>query len=240
MKAVELRARLDRLRGTRMYTLSKDYGKLFDYLCAGNVAVGWVDCSNVRDVVKIQRRKAFDVYIGVRGVCYTDLGAHDQEKGEERDVFAMRCAAVGLEWIEPAMPRVTAALVELRLDKDQLAFTLFRRAQIDQVEMRRMGNRTTFYDPDREKLTEQGIKTSWYADSKTRAYWYALAAEAIRFADNEELTHLPQSLTCLQCRGTGRLFVVTEEGLEPRTAKAQGKLELQACNACGGTGDAQQ
>lgn len=43
MKAVELRARLDRLRGTRMYTLSKDYGKLFDYLCAGNVSVGWVE-----------------------------------------------------------------------------------------------------------------------------------------------------------------------------------------------------
>ncbi len=131
-----------------------------------------------------------------------------------------------------------------KLDKDLLAFTLFRRAQIDQVEMRRMGNRTTsrksqFYDPYRDELTEQGIKTSWDADSKTRAYWYALAAEAIRLADNEKLTHLPQSLTCLQCRGTGRLFVVTEEGLEPRTAKAQGKLELQACNACGGTGDAQ-
>lgn len=89
-----------------------------------------------------------------------------------------------------------------KLDKDQLAFTLFRRAQIDQVEMRRMGNRTTFYDPYRDELTEQGIKTSWHADSRTRAYWYALAAEAIRFADNEELTHLPQSLTCLQCSGT--------------------------------------
>ena len=129
----------------------------------------------------------------------------------------------------------------MRTDKDSLAFALFRRARIDQVEKRRMDNGTTsnksqYYDPDRDELTERQIKTSWAADGRMRAYWYSLAAEAMRMIKGEELTPLPSPLSCLQCRGTGRLYVTTEEGLEPRVAKAQGKLELQTCNACNGTG----
>lgn len=125
--------------------------------------------------------------------------------------------------------------------KDSLAFALFRRARIDQVEKRRMDNGTTsnksqYYDPDRDELTERQIKTSWAADGRMRAYWYLLAAEAMRTIKGEELTPLPSSLSCLQCRGTGMLYVLTEEGLEPRVAKAQDKLELQVCNACNGAG----
>lgn len=87
-----------------MYTLSRDYARLFDLLCTGQVLVGWVRYSeSLRDVVKIERRAEFDIYIGVRGICYTDLGTFDREKGEERDVFAARCESVDLEWIEAGL-----------------------------------------------------------------------------------------------------------------------------------------
>jgi len=93
-----------------MYTLSRDYARLFDLLCTGQVLVGWVRYSeSLRDVVKIERRAEFDIYIGVRGICYTDLGTFDREKGEERDVFAARCESVDLEWIEPSVPRAEVA-----------------------------------------------------------------------------------------------------------------------------------
>lgn len=128
-------------------------------------------------------------------------------------------------------------------NKDELAFTLFRRAQIDSVEKRRMdlaitGRNSPGYDPYRDELDERGIKTSWSADGKTRAYWYALASEALRLLNGDPLTALPPPLTCAQCNGTGFLYVVTEEGLHPRVAKAQGKIERRSCNACGGTGEA--
>lgn len=129
----------------------------------------------------------------------------------------------------------------MNTNKDDLAFALFRRHLIDQVEKRRMdlsitGQKSSAYDFYRDELDERGIKTSWSADGKTRSYWYSLAAEALRQLNGDELTSLPQSLTCRQCNGTGALFVVTEEGLHPRVAKAQGKLERQTCNVCEGTG----
>jgi len=129
----------------------------------------------------------------------------------------------------------------MNTNKDELAFALFRRALIDSVGKRRMdlnitGKQSPVYDSYRDELNEQGIKTSWSADGKTRAYWYSLAAEALRQLNGDPLTALPKPLTCWQCNGTGRLFVVTEEGLHPRAAKAQGKLERQECNACNGTG----
>ena len=99
-----------------MYTLSRDYARLFDLLCTGQVLVGWVRYSeSLRDVVKIERRAEFDIYIGVRGICYTDLGTFDREKGEERDVFAARCESVDLEWIEPSVPRAEVAALRAQL-----------------------------------------------------------------------------------------------------------------------------
>jgi len=131
----------------------------------------------------------------------------------------------------------------MNVNKDELAFALFRRAQIDSVEKRRMdmsisGRKSPGYDPYRDELDEQGIRTSWAADGRTRAYWYSLASEALRQLNGDSLTALPPSLTCGQCSGTGFLYVVTEKGLHPRVAKAQGKIERQSCNACGGTGEA--
>lgn len=52
---------------------------------------------------------------------------------------------------------------------DALAFVLFRRHLIDAVETGRLD----------QQLSESGIKTSWSADGKTRAYWYQLAHAAL-------------------------------------------------------------
>jgi len=108
-----------------MYQFSRDYSRLFDLICDGQVIAGWVDYGTkhgmnppLRDVVKIERRAPFDIYIGVRGICYTDLGAHDREKGQEREVFTERCKSVNLEWIECGLPRaeVAAAMAALRAE----------------------------------------------------------------------------------------------------------------------------
>jgi hypothetical protein len=85
------------------------------------------------------------------------------------------------------------------MDKDTLAFALFRRAQIDQTEKRRIdlgitSRRSQSYIRCEDELTEQQIRTSWSADGKTRAYWYLLAAEVLRVMKGEELTVLPSSL----------------------------------------------
>ncbi len=114
--------------------------------------------------------------------------------------------------------------------KDRLAYALFRRHQIDEVEYTRYrlglnqpgdGIGTSVYNSYRHELTEQAIKTSWSADGATRAKWHQLAAEAMRLMHNEPLTELPKRLSCTACNGYGRL------------AKVGG---LQTCEACGGSG----
>jgi hypothetical protein len=128
--------------------------------------------------------------------------------------------------------------------KDKVAKALFRRHLIDRVEVDRtnLGLSTLsdtnrhVYDRHRHELTEASVETSWAADGRNRAYWYALAGEVLRTLKGAPLSELPTRLSCEQCGGTGRVYVPTEAGLEPRAAKAQGKLALETCNTCGGSG----
>ncbi len=66
--------------------------------------------------------------------------------------------------------------------KDRIARALFRRHLIDAIETGRIEARSY--------QRESQIETSWSADGKTRAYWYALADEAIKVMDGEPLTPL--------------------------------------------------
>ena len=89
-----------------IYNLSKDYERLYGLICDGHVAVGFVDYKwgrdrdnkPLRDVVKIVRRRLYDIFIGVRGCCYGDVLS---ASGDEKTAFIQVCESLNLEWVEP-------------------------------------------------------------------------------------------------------------------------------------------
>lgn len=113
-----------------MYSLSKDYEKLFDLLCAGYVLVGWVDYVThtsadgknelQRDVVQIRRHGEYDIFVGVRGTCYGSIYPFHQEKGNESSLLVNLCESLSLAWVKPVITNeaatVAAALRELRAE----------------------------------------------------------------------------------------------------------------------------
>jgi hypothetical protein len=132
--------------------------------------------------------------------------------------------------------------------KDRLAFALFRRNQIDELNRARMslglsqpgdGRGSGVYDPYRHEIRERNILTSWAADGSTRAMWYELAAEAIRVMEGAGLTELPSRLSCETCNGSGKRMWTSAE---LRAAEQSGEIQkgeqvgLRTCETCGGTG----
>lgn len=92
-----------------MYNLSKDYKKLFKFICQKKIAVGFVDYKvrgidkTFRDVVKIKRDKTNYISIGVRGVCYGSISHYDlSDTGKtEEKLFIELCKDCKLKWVLP-------------------------------------------------------------------------------------------------------------------------------------------
>lgn len=89
-----------------MYSLSTDYAELFRLICAGHIAVGFVDYRfnpgdepPMRDVVQIRRDGEFSILIGARGISYGSIYPFQSRHGSEREVFIATCQAINLAFI---------------------------------------------------------------------------------------------------------------------------------------------
>lgn len=94
------------------YTFLKDYEKLYRFICDGGIAVGFCSYTRMnnegvfeligRDVCKIERRKEFDINIGVRGISYAGIMPFEKKHGiSEYEMFRRDCLNVDLEFIDP-------------------------------------------------------------------------------------------------------------------------------------------
>lgn len=90
-----------------MYNLSKDYDKLFKFICEGNIAVGFVDYKHLdfcmRDVCGIRRDKENYITIGVRGYSYGSIYPFCiEDSGKtEKEYFVWLCNVCNLEFVMP-------------------------------------------------------------------------------------------------------------------------------------------
>lgn len=89
------------------YNLSKDYEFLYDFICSGKVAVGFVDYetgrSVNRDVCKIKKIKTNEIFASVRGCCYFSIDKYELEDSgkNEKELFIEMCKMNNLEFIIP-------------------------------------------------------------------------------------------------------------------------------------------
>jgi len=89
-----------------MYTLSKDYEKLYELICQGHIAACFVDYSYrddskpFRDIAKIRRFEEYDIQVGARGIEYGSIRTFHKEEGTEKQLFIQQCQRMNLEWID--------------------------------------------------------------------------------------------------------------------------------------------
>ncbi len=91
------------------YNLSEDYDQLYELLCQGFTAVGFVDYSlygnNVntsRDVVKIHRYASFDIRVSARGIQYGGVDLYWKAiVSDEKPIFIRECRRMNLKFIQP-------------------------------------------------------------------------------------------------------------------------------------------
>lgn len=89
-----------------MYTLSKDYDRLWSFVEAGHEPVCLVDYSRLndkvsRDVARIRRFHPYTIQIGARGIGYGSVDSWQKDKGSEKDLFKEECERLNLEWVCP-------------------------------------------------------------------------------------------------------------------------------------------
>ena len=87
------------------YAMSRDYDKLYDRLCAGGEALGYVNSTmfpGVREPMRVKRLGEYDIMIGVRGMQFGGVGSYDEAKYQtERNAFIAECTRLSLEWLAP-------------------------------------------------------------------------------------------------------------------------------------------
>ena len=79
-----------------MYSLSKDYEKLYELVCQKNVVAGFVDYSECRDICEIKQTKNGCINLWVRGLTYAWIDSTDT-----KEYFIGICQKLNLEWIVP-------------------------------------------------------------------------------------------------------------------------------------------
>ena len=93
-----------------LYSLSKDYGKLFQLICEGQKIAAWSDTFRMkdaegnpyRDICEVRRSGDFEIMISSRGNGYGNVWPFMKDEGEEEDLFVKVCKRCNLEWIDPA------------------------------------------------------------------------------------------------------------------------------------------
>lgn len=98
-----------------MYIYSKDYALLYQMLCAGKIAIAWVDYRIQprspdkepiiqRDICQIVREKEWDILFFVRGMSYGRVTHTPWQKTQrtEEEQFIFQCEALSIEFIAGA------------------------------------------------------------------------------------------------------------------------------------------
>jgi hypothetical protein len=92
-----------------IYNLSKDYERLYNIICAGQVAAAFVDYSFngkggkhvFKDLCAVKKRGLWDIDFYVRGTSYDSVSDLWSHLGSEKDVFILCCEGLNLEFIPP-------------------------------------------------------------------------------------------------------------------------------------------
>lgn len=90
-----------------MYTLSKDYEKLWSFVANGDeplcfVDYKWSETKTCRDVARIKRNSSFQIQIGVRGIQYGGVDTwYEEHENSEKEAFINECKELNLEWVCP-------------------------------------------------------------------------------------------------------------------------------------------
>jgi hypothetical protein len=97
---------------TSIYAYSKDYALLYQLLCAGQIAIAWVDYRIrpqspgqepiiQRDICQIVREKEWDIQFFVRGMGYGRVMHTPWQKIQrtEEEQFIFECEALHIEFI---------------------------------------------------------------------------------------------------------------------------------------------
>lgn len=92
---------------TSLYNLSRDYQKLYQLICDGHTAAGFVDFCFMgdehiyRDICQIKKEEPYRIFISCRGTLYGGIYPFMSDKGAEEELFIRDCEGANLEWIEP-------------------------------------------------------------------------------------------------------------------------------------------
>lgn len=87
------------------YRLSKDYVALFNFICSGNIAAGFVHPKHNQfsdgDIVGVIRIAPWSIHVGVRGYSFFSIFDFQSDCGiSEEETFVNGCEWIGLEWID--------------------------------------------------------------------------------------------------------------------------------------------
>lgn len=96
---------------TSLYSLSKDYGKLFRSICEGQKIAAWSDTFSMkdsdgrpyRDICEVRRNGEYEIMISCRGTSYGNVWPFMADESSEEEVFIKVCRGCDLEWIDPAL-----------------------------------------------------------------------------------------------------------------------------------------
>ena len=96
----------------QMYSLSRDYAKLFQMLLAGHKVAGFVTTNGYDngDVVAVVRIRPWTILIGSRGISHaTVYPFNEDDYPTEEAAFIKAAEFAGLQWIEGAAQKDDAA-----------------------------------------------------------------------------------------------------------------------------------
>ncbi len=83
-----------------MYSLSKDYNKLFLLLITGKQVACFVDCgAYIRDICLCKRDSEWDICFVARGIQYGSVREWHKDQGTEFECFEMVCKNLNVEFI---------------------------------------------------------------------------------------------------------------------------------------------
>lgn len=90
------------------YKFSRDYQKLYEFICAGHRALAFVDYKSpdtsqvYRDPCAVTKIKEWEIDIGARGAYYPSVYTLLQTKFKtEQEALIAACEKINLEWVEP-------------------------------------------------------------------------------------------------------------------------------------------
>lgn len=105
---------IDEQAQQQAFEYSTDHNALWDFICIGGDALGFVDYRfrgdsqdepPMRDPVRIKRRAPYQITFSARGISYGDITPTEKARWpDEKELFLKACNNLNLEWAKPALP----------------------------------------------------------------------------------------------------------------------------------------